>query len=256
MKHAFRLGAVVLLWAAAACGPKSPAPEFKLLAMDTTLVCGPVGYDVQYRFTSIANASHSPALQAIEEANIQYFFGLEDFTGTASEAIAAALEHVRRQIRDDLRSDESGPVSTDAPVREYSESSESEATVIDTLLVYTIRSSGYSGGAHGMYATMAHNYSLAGGYELTLDDLFTPAQLTVLESLIRNRLYDRCGVSSDEGLDEQGFFPEYIGPTGNFAVTENGITFYYNPYDIGCYALGDVSVDIDRDALNRLGIGR
>lgn len=90
MKHAFRLGAVVLLWTAAACGPKSPAPEFTLLAMDTTLVCGPVGYDVQYRFTSIANASHSPALQAIEEANIQYFFGLEDFTGTASEAIAAA----------------------------------------------------------------------------------------------------------------------------------------------------------------------
>ena len=183
MKHAFRLGAVALLWAAAACGPKSTAPEFKLLAMDTTLVCGPVGYDVQYRFTSIVNASHSPALQAIEEANIQYFVELEDFAGTASEAIAAALERIRRQTRDDLRSDEGRTVSTDVPVRAYSESSESEATVIDTLLVYTIRTSGYSGGAHGMYATMAHNYSLSGGYELTLNDLFTHAQLAELDSL-------------------------------------------------------------------------
>lgn len=253
MKHTLRFSAFVFLSAVAACGPKSTAPEFTVLDTDTTLVCGPIVYNVQYRFASIANASASPALQAIEEANIQYFFGLEDFTGTASEAAAAAIEHISRQTRDDLLFEEGENVSSELRIREYSESTESDAAVVDSLLVYTVSTSGYTGGAHGMYATSAHNYSLSGGYELRLSDLFTPSQLSGLDSLIRNRLYDRYGVSSDEGLTEQGFFPEYIGPTENFAVTEDGITFYYNPYDIGCYALGDVSVDIDRDELNRLG---
>ena len=56
--------------------------------------------------------------------------------------------------------------------------------------------------------------------------------------MIRNKLYEQFGVTGDEGLVAQGFFPEYISTTENFEVTEDGITFYYNPYDIGCYALG------------------
>ncbi len=207
---------------------------------------------MQYRFTSIANASSSPAWEAIEEANIHYFFGLDDFTGTAGEAAAAALERIRQETQDDLIFEGAEIAAAASPVREYCESAESEAAVIDTLLVYTITTSGYTGGAHGMYAITAHNYSLTGGYELTLHDLFSPAQLTGLASLIRNRLYEIYEVSGDEGLAEQGFFPEYIGPTENFAVTEAGITFYYNPYDIGCYALGGVSVDIGQDELNGL----
>ena len=50
----------------------------------------------------------------------------------------------------------------------------------------------------------------------------------------------------------QGFFPEYISTTENFEVTEDGITFYYNPYDIGCYALGGVEVHITREEMQGL----
>lgn len=38
----------------------------------------------------------------------------------------------------------------------------------------------------------------------------------------------------------------------NFEVTEDGITFYYNPYDIGCYALGGVEVHITREEMQGL----
>ena len=43
--------------------------------------------------------------------------------------------------------------------------------------------------------------------------------------------------------------PEIIGVTENFLVTPEGITFYYNPYDIGCYALGSVEVSVSREQL-------
>ncbi|MFR2005478.1 RsiV family protein [Alistipes putredinis] len=35
-------------------------------------------------------------------------------------------------------------------------------------------------------------------------------------------------------------------------MTEDGITFYYNPYDIGCYALGGVEVHITREEMQGL----
>ncbi|MCQ5078293.1 RsiV family protein, partial [Alistipes putredinis] len=49
-----------------------------------------------------------------------------------------------------------------------------------------------------------------------------------------------------------GFVPEYIATTENFEVTEDVISFYYNPYDIGCYALGGVVVHISREEMQGL----
>lgn len=107
----------------------------------------------------------------------------------------------------------------------------------------------YTGGAHGIYGTECYNYSLAGGYEITTADLFTETQLERLNRLIREDIYEQYGVRSDEELETKGFFPEYIGVTENFLVTPEGITFYYNPYDIGCYALGSVEVSVSREQL-------
>lgn len=252
MNPLFRFLAATLPLAAASCATKPLIPEFTTIETDTTLVCGPIRYAVQYRFTSIANAASSPALQAIEKANIQYFFGWETPIGNALETRNASLDRLRREAMDDAAAFQgTGGALTETSAWEYLESVDSEAAVVDTLLVYTIYESSYAGGAHGMYETSVHNYSLSGGYELSLGDLFTPDQLAGLGELIRNRLYDLYEVSGDEGLAEQGFFPEYIGPTENFAVTETGITFYYNPYDIGCYALGDVRIDLSREELRQ-----
>ena len=128
-------------------------------------------------------------------------------------------------------------------------SAESEGSVVDTLLCYVITRSSYTGGAHGIYGTECYNYSLAGGYEITTADLFTEAQLERLNRLVREDICEQYGVRSDEELETKGFFPEYIGVTENFLVTPEGITFYYNPYDIGCYALGSVEVSVSREQL-------
>ena len=89
-------------------------------------------------------------------------------------------------------------------------------------------------------------------FDLALSDLFDAARQEALIGLIRNKLYEQFGVTGDEGLVAQGFFPEYISTTENFEVTEDGITFYYNPYDIGCYALGGVEVHITREEMQGL----
>jgi len=177
--------------------------------------------------------------------NIDRFFDLENFEGTPEEAASAAI----RQVTSDMTPPGNTPESTVRPAWEGEISVESEGSVVDTLLCYVITRASYMGGAHGIYGTECYNYSLAGGYEITTADLFTETQLERLNRLIREDIYEQYGVRSDEELETKGFFPEYIGVTENFLVTPEGITFYYNPYDIGCYALGSVEVSVSREQL-------
>ena len=244
MKRFPALGASLALLLAAGCGEQTVAPRFTTLHVDTLLVCGTARYSVRYDFTSIANASEDAALQAIEEANIRNFFDLEYSPGSARQAADTALADLYAEMIPDQETEYAW---------ENTLSAQSDAAVVaDTLLVYTIDMSSYSGGAHGYYGRTVRNYSLKGGYDLMLNDLFDATQRDLLDELIRDKLYDRYGVADDVGLAAEGFFPEEIAATENFAIGEQGITFYYNPYDIGCYALGDVEVHIGFDELNEL----
>lgn len=261
MKRPLRLLAALLFVGAASCDTQPLLPEYALIETDTLLDCGAVRCRVQYRFTSIANADASPALRAIEQSSIRRFYELDDdFAGTAREAARTAIGRLAAELQRDAdamrrTAEKQGRALPDV-VFEYAESVESELAVVDSVVVSTITSSGYRGGAHGHYATNVRNYSLADGYELTLADLFTPGQIEGIDSLIRVRLRERYGATDDNGLAEQGFFPEYIAPSEHFALTPEGITFYYNPYDIGCYALGDIRVGLGREELQRLGNGK
>lgn len=244
MKHLFQLlTCITLLFTTSGCGNKVVQPEFDVVELDTLFTCGAGQYQIQYSFATIANSASSDALQAIEKQNIRYFFGLEEFEGSAQEATSAALAQIYRDAEVECTAEYGW---------KNSEALQSEAMVVDSIMVYTITSSTYTGGAHGMYGITAHNYSIAGGYELTLSDLFTETQRAALDTLIRSKLYAQFKVTGDDGLAEQGFFPEYIGTTENFAVTPEGITFYYNPYDIGCYALGDLEVVVSCEELDNL----
>lgn len=234
--------------AAVSCTKHPVQPRFGIAATDSLFSRNGISCNVEYRFASILNAGDSPALTAIEQANIGYFFELEDFSGTVQQAAAASIG----QFSDIYLADS---LLTGSTNMEYEISAESEGTVVDTLVSYTITKWSYTGGAHGIYGTAGHVYSLAGGYELTLADLFTETQLAGMETLLRKKLYEEYETDSDEGLSEQGFFPESIALTENFQIGPAGITFIYNPYEIGCYALGGVEVTFSEEELEALKTG-
>lgn len=230
--------------ATAACTRKPVAPQFGMLSIDTLIGTPANGCKIEYRFATIANAEKSPALRSIEAANAGYFFELEEFGGTARQAADSTL----RQIAAELAFPQNAPQMTEP----YEISAEAEAAVTDSLVTYIISRWSYTGGAHGMYATECHTYSLAGGYELSTADLFSERQLLGMEALLRRKLCEQYEAANDDELAERGFFPEYISLTENFRITPEGITFYYNPYDIGCYALGAVDVTMSREELENL----
>lgn len=230
--------------AVASCTKRPVLPDFGIAATDTLINRNGISCNVEYRFASILNAGASPALTAIEQANIGYFFELEDFSGTVQEAVAASIG----QFADIYLADS---LPTGSNRIEYEISADSEGAVVDTLVTYTITKWSYTGGAHGIYGTQSHTYSLADGYELSLADIFSEEEQRRLDELIHADIYEQYDARTDDALTDAGFFPEYIAPTENFLITPGGITFYYNPYEIGCYALGAVEVTIPWEDLGR-----
>lgn len=240
MKILRLLALVCLVCLAAACTRRPVRPRFETVVCDTLVGTAERGCRVEYRFASIRNASSSGALDAIEKANIGYFFQLEDFDGTAAQAVEESLA----QIEAEFPPAAAGP----APVWSPGELSvESEGELLDTLLCYTICRSSYLGGAHGMYTVEYHNYSLDGGYELSAAELFGEERMQPLAELIRRKILTKYEADDDEALAGKGFFPEYIDVTDNLRLTPDSVTFYFNPYEIGCYALGPVEVSVARE---------
>jgi hypothetical protein len=122
-----------------------------------------------------------------------------------------------------------------------------------SLLVYKFYYDEYTGGAHGMRAATFLNIDLATKRPLTLDDIFTGEYKDSLTDLIWNQLMTDNDAKSHEELEEMGFGSTgEIVPTDNFYLDKDGITFYYNVYDIAPYAVGETKVTIPFDALDHL----
>lgn len=116
----------------------------------------------------------------------------------------------------------------------------------DGRLTVAITYDAYTGGAHGMNSTVYHVFDTKSGKRLSLDDMFVPGYAKRLDALIDRRFRQMKGLSATDRLDsEQGtLFENFIRHNENFAVTDHGISFLYNPYEIAAYAYGPTEIDL------------
>lgn len=121
------------------------------------------------------------------------------------------------------------------------------------LLVYRINYNEYTGGAHGIYMTTYLNMDLTLMRPLRLDDIFVGEYTEPLADLIWNQLMTENKVTTREALEDLGYGSTGdITPTENFFLSEEGITFHYNVYDITPYAMGPVIVKIPFSMMEHL----
>lgn len=112
------------------------------------------------------------------------------------------------------------------------------------LCTYSINYEDYTGGAHGMRGNYYYVFDTKTGAQVTEEDLFAEdCDTEALEDLIYDRLL--------EGLDEEAWQAVYERPSlnGNFSVDEDGITWWYNAYEIAPYVLGTLSSTLSWDEL-------
>jgi Protein of unknown function (DUF3298). len=105
-------------------------------------------------------------------------------------------------------------------------------------LVLEHMASGYTGGAHGNYASSFINADLKGNKIWKLEEIMT-VDSNKTSALLDEAARKHYGMSPKDSLEGQ-YFVSTIRLNGNFYLTHKGITFCYNPYEIASYAQGQI----------------
>ena len=87
-----------------------------------------------------------------------------------------------------------------------------------------------------------------------LKNIFKPNFEEELRKLGEDQFRLVRDLSQDEDLGEAGFWfdDNKFSLNDNFALTEDGIRFFYNSYEIAPYALGTTDITISYDSIKNL----
>lgn len=102
----------------------------------------------------------------------------------------------------------------------------------------------YSGGAHGNYTTDYFSIDLEKQRRIGLNEILTAAGKQQLPKLLEKSFRKTYNLASNTPLTDGGLFENTIAPNDNYFITGKGIGFSYAPYEIGPYAMGEISIFI------------
>ena len=110
----------------------------------------------------------------------------------------------------------------------------------------------YYGGAHGMNYDGALVLDKKTGKAVTYDTFTKGVSREGLMELLDEYKMDNLVKEIEYDLKpEDVFYAETIEPSDKFRVGEEGITFYYDPYDLAPYVFGGIEITIPWEALEK-----
>ena len=113
----------------------------------------------------------------------------------------------------------------------------------DSILSYAVEYSDYEGGAHGSYNIMYTNIDLNELVTISEEDLFVPNYYNSLTDNIVKSLMKQYDAEIPDSLLMRGFFTiDDIVPNNNFWLSDSGIHYSYNQYEIAPYSMGVIDV--------------
>ena len=180
------------------------------------------------------------AIEAIRRDVTARLFGVDAVDRTIEEAMLLYSDTLRRQYREEFAIDE----SVDPEEGDYGKIYHDMVLSIDdpcecflNFEMYEEESNSFA--PHGTHETYYYCYDRRSGEWITEDKLFQGDYQPVLTKLITEAIWrsyrSRGAVGS---LEQIGLDVEQAEPNGNFYISEDCITYFYQENEIGCYAAG------------------
>ena len=190
---------------------------------------------------------------AVRNINSSIIFSLfgEVYGGTdiheAVSAYSAAVSAEYREVNRPLLEDTL--FSTPAAVLNWSDWTQGAVSgTYGNILSYTVTKYLYTGGAHGTTSGTTLNFNTKDGSLIGETELFKAGYEERLPILLSSHLPEALQEPGDTAM----LFTRDIRPNGNFRVSETGVTYIYNQYEIGPYVLGAVEVTVPWEELKDL----
>ncbi len=193
------------------------------------------------------NFENQAVLKKIQDAMIEKLEpvgGRVDIAGAMRQSIKNYLEAYKKDMENATIEDAVGDMSY-----QYSYNAEKSIKVafndhyVLSLLVWNYE---FTGGAHGNTNAEYLVFDLKTGNLVTTKDLFQANAnvRTKLEALINEQFRKDQNIPAKTSLTEFGMSADKIPIPENFFVTQEGIVFFYNVYEIAAYAMGQFEVMI------------
>ena len=112
---------------------------------------------------------------------------------------------------------------------------------------YLVSYYSFRGGAHGIQTLSNIVFDAKSGEQVQEADLFAPGYEAPVAQLLR--LAVQSSMEEEDPELMQLVHLEEVVPNGNFSVGENGMEWFYQPYEVGPYALGIVSASLSWEEL-------
>ena len=217
----------------------------------------PTRSSISIDFAFVNNATTIGAKDSINAYLLSALFGKKYQQLSPQEAMEGyAKEYVtnyRADLEPMIQKDIDNHIDKDQLTAWYSYEQElkgSIETYKGMLLSYCTYKNEYSGGPHGMYTTEFTNLNLSTIQPILLDELFVEDYQETLTELLWYQLALDNGVETRDELEEMGYATTgELAPTENFYISEDGITFYYNVYEIAPYSMGPTQITLSYDML-------
>jgi hypothetical protein len=113
---------------------------------------------------------------------------------------------------------------------------------------------GYTGGAHGFQFTQLRCINPTTSQNIALEDIFIPGFDAALNTLGEKRFRKQKQLNDDSDLDAAGFSFEgnQFSLNSNYAITKEGLRFYFNSYEIAPYVMGPTDILIPYQEIKNL----
>lgn len=112
------------------------------------------------------------------------------------------------------------------------------------------RTYSFAGGAHPNTVYAFNSIKTIDGSLIRISDLIENSKMDKFKSMMNLEFKLQNDVDPDSSLESAGFwFNDGFFLPENFIITENGISFFYNAYEIAAYAVGTSGIEVSVDKL-------
>ncbi|MBQ9192974.1 MAG: DUF3298 domain-containing protein [Bacteroidales bacterium] len=176
-------------------------------------------------------------LDRITQGILGAAFDLEEEPGTVEETAARYEDNLKDEYFNEYEEAEGeGVFSWEDRINGYFSGKRGH------YVSYMVEYYGFRGGAHGMNTMTPVVFDTRTGATVPEEDFFADGYRAPVSGLIQAHLPE--ALEGDEEALAALFEPDLVGPDGFYEVSKDGVTWYYQPYDIAPYYLGVISVTV------------
>jgi hypothetical protein len=109
----------------------------------------------------------------------------------------------------------------------------------------------YTGGANAYYNLTFKNFDIVDGSKILLEDIIKTSKLSKVEDIAKEIFIELKKIPANQSFEEAGFWfkDKKFALNDNFAISDSGLVFFYNLYEIAPRSEGTIELFIPKEKL-------